>query len=820
MKKRLLSLLLVGASLLPASAQYPLQYIKMQLKGRTSFDMMTELWDAAWIEVPGTQAKEYGVYYFRKDVNLASKPSEFVVYVSGDTRYKLYVNGQLASLGPARNDSRHWNYETVDLAPYLKAGNNVLAAQVWNEGSFTPVPNATVHTGFLMMGKGDAKVVNTDETWKAIQDPAYSPLRQSVPGYYALGAGESIDFSKTITDWKNANADLSQWKDANSFELGAPHDNSFGTGGLFDHILVPSTLPQVERFEKRMQTVRQLSVDGTASQLVKGQWSTVGGVSLSKAWPAQQAKVTIPAGKKVQLLLDQEELTNGFFQLNFSKGAQAEITIRYAETLYNDRGSHKGNRNEVEGKNFVGRHDKLISSGKDNQQFTSLDWRTFRYVKLEINTKEEHLEINDISSLFTGFPFKMNAQLNTDNQELLKMMEIGWRTARLCAIETYTDCPYYEQLQYLGDTRIQALVSIYNSGDDTLWKNFLRQSDMSRSAEGVTMGRAPSELPQYITPYALSYIYSIHDYMRYGKDQQLVFDLIPGAEQIMHYFSKYQMTDGRIKGLPGWNFSDWVDTEGWQMGVAQVGSDGGGILMDLQLLLALQMMSELENYQGNTFMANKYDQAAAKLKEGIQNAYWDAGKGLYAQTIEKKLFSQHANSLAILTGMVSGEQAKQVAQKMLTDTTLSQCSVYYKFYLHEALVKAGLGNDYLKWLDIWRENIAQGLTTWAETSDVDGTRSDCHAWGASPNIEFFRTLLGIDSAAPAFAKVKIEPRLGDIKQIGGSMPHPQGDIKVSYKKNGNALMAEIELPTHVSGTLVWADKTYNLHGGKNSIEAK
>ena len=141
---------------------------------------------------------------------------------------------------------------------------------------------------------------------------------------------------------------------------------------------------------------------------------------------------------------------------------------------------------------------------------------------------------------------------------------------------------------------IQALVSIYNSGDDTLWKNFLRQSDMSRSAEGVTMGRAPSELAQYITPYALSYIYSIHDYLRYGKDQQLVLDLIPGAEQILHYFSKYQMADGRIKGLPGWNFSDWVYSEGWQMGVAQVGKDGGSILMDLQLLLALQMMSEME----------------------------------------------------------------------------------------------------------------------------------------------------------------------------------------------------------------------------------
>lgn len=157
---------------------------------------------------------------------------------------------------------------------------------------------------------------------------------------------------------------------------------------------------------------------------------------------------------------------------------------------------------------------------------------------------------------------------------------------------------------------------------------------------------------------------------------------------------------------------------------------------------------------------------------------------------------------------------------MLNDPSLSQCSVYYKFYLHEALVKAGLGNDYLKWLDIWRENIRQGLTTWGETSDVDGTRSDCHAWGASPNIEFFRTLLGIDSAAPQFAKVIIEPRLGDLTKIGGSMPHPQGDIKVSYQKSGNTLKAEIELPSHVSGTLIWAEKSYELHGGKNIIETK
>ena len=821
MKKTLLSALLAAAVLMPATealAQFNMAARLSILQERESFDMMKEAWSAGWIEVPEASQKDYGIYYFRKDVELSVKPSKFVVYVTGDTRYKLYVNGQLASLGPARNDSKHWNYETVDLAPYLKAGKNVFAAQVWNEGNFTPVPNATIRTGFLMMGEGEAKVINTDATWKAIQDPAYSPIRQQVPGYYALGAGEEIDFSKTISDWMDANADLSQWKDAKPYDIGTPHDTSSGTGVYNSHMLVPSTLPQVERFEQRLSAVRQLSVDGTPMKMnKKGQWSMVNG-QLPMGWPAQQAAVTIPANQTVELLLDQSVLTNGFFKLNFSKGNGAEINIGYTESLYTDeRGNKKGNRNEVDGKFFVGRWDKLISSGKDNQQFTSLDWRTFRYIKLNIVTKGEALTINDINSTFVGYPFEMNAKLDTDNQELQKMMEIGWRTARLCAIETYTDCPFYEQLQYLGDTRIQVLVSLYNSGDDRLAKNYMHQADMSRNAEGITMGRAPSELAQYITPYALNYVYTIHDYMRYGSDQALVLDLIPGAEQILRYFSKYQQADGRIKGLPGWNFSDWVYSPGWNMGVAQVGKDGTGILMDLQLLLAYQMMSDLENWQGNTFMAKKYDEKAAQLKATIQRVYWDAQKGLYAQTSDKDIFSQHANSLAIITGLVEGEQAKQVAQKMLEDKELSQCSVYYKFYLHEALVKAGLGDDYLKWLDIWRENITMGMTTWGETSDVDGTRSDCHAWGASPNIEFFRTLLGIDSAAPAFAKVKIEPRLGNISKIGGTMPHPQGNIKVGYQKNGATLKADIELPTGVSGTLVWGGKSYNLKGGKNTI---
>ena len=159
-----------------------------------------------------------------------------------------------------------------------------------------------------------------------------------------------------------------------------------------------------------------------------------------------------------------------------------------------------------------------------------------------------------------------------------------------------------------------------------------------------------------------------------------------------------------------------------------------------------------------------------------------------------------------------------MGRKLLEDKSLAPCSVYYKFYLHEALVKAGLGDGYLGWLDIWRENIAMGMTTWGETSDVSGTRSDCHAWGASPSIELYRTVLGIDSAAPGFARVRIEPHLGGLREIGGQIPHPAGAVSVHYRVKGRALHAEVTLPEGVDGVFRSGGRDYLLHGGKNELK--
>jgi hypothetical protein len=111
--------------------------------------------------------------------------------------------------------------------------------------------------------------------------------------------------------------------------------------------------------------------------------------------------------------------------------------------------------------------------------------------------------------------------------------------------------------------------------------------------------------------------------------------------------------------------------------------------------------------------------------------------------------------------------------------------------------------------------LKDGLTTWSEWNGPD-TRSDCHAWGASPNFEIFRTLVGIESAAPGFHAVRIAPNIGRLKHVSASMPHPKGQITVDYR-NEERFTAEVTLPEGISGEFVWAGVAKPLHAGQNRL---
>ncbi|WP_423146022.1 alpha-L-rhamnosidase C-terminal domain-containing protein [Rubrolithibacter danxiaensis] len=771
-------------------------------------DILQKTWKAFWIAVPNEPAHDYGVYHFRKTFQLAQKPTDFIVHVSADNRYKLFVNGKLASLGPARGDVFHWNFETVDIAPYLKAGSNLIAAVVWNEGEEKTEAQISYRTAFILQGNSPAEeIVNTNKSWKGIRDQGYSPLPVNlVNAYYAAGPSEKVDFRQSSINWKTENFNDDTWTNAQQLFNGLPK-------GVFQYtlgwMLVPRPIPQMELTEQRLSSVRKTE-----------------GVKLPAGFPAKKERFTIPANSSVTILLDQSYLTNAYPTILFSKGKDARISLSYAEALYIDEGeestwksqNQKGNRNEVGGKRFVGREDSVISNGAENQEFTSLTWRTFRYLQLKVETKDEPLVIDDLYGTFTGYPFEYTAKFNSDESVLTDILKTGWRTARLCAAETYMDCPYYEQLQYVGDTRIQALVSLFNSGDDRLMRNAITLIDNSRMAEGITLSRYPTANAQEIPPFSLWWIGMLHDYWKYRPDIEFVKNKLPGARQVLTFFSRYQQEDGSLKKTPYWNFTDWATTGGWHDGVPPLGKDGNSAVLDLQLLLAYQTAAELESKLGMEEYAKKYTAGAEKLKKTIRSKYWDENKKLIADRSEKDLFSQHANSLAILTGTINGTEAAELAEKILKDKSLTSATIYFQYYVNQALVKAGLGNKYLNWLAIWKANLKQGMTTWAEISDINRTRSDCHAWGAHPNIEFFRTVLGIDSDAPGFSIVKIEPHLGKLKDVSGEIPHPDGKISAQYHVKKGKVEAVIELPAKTPGYLLWKGKRYELKAGeKNTL---
>ncbi|HEX2862002.1 MAG TPA: alpha-L-rhamnosidase C-terminal domain-containing protein, partial [Lacunisphaera sp.] len=388
-------------------------------------------------------------------------------------------------------------------------------------------------------------------------------------------------------------------------------------------------------------------------------------------------------------------------------------------------------------------------------------------------------------------------------------------------IDTYVDCPYYEQLQYVGDTRIQALISLYVSGDDRLMRNAIELYDRSRIPEGITQSRYPSFSPQLINTFSLFWVDMLHDYWRHRSDDAFLRARLTGLKSVLAWFeARIDPATGLLGPLPYWTFVDWADEWAWNGALGSGGEPagahtGGSSVVTLQYAGTLRRAAELCRALGETDAGARYEQVAAGLLAAVNRHCWDESRRLYADTPARTIFSQHANVFAVLSGAVTGAAARELIQRAADDKSLIQATTYFRFYLLRALKEAGLGERYLAGLGQWHDMLARGLTTFAEKPDP--TRSDCHAWSASPVYELLATVCGIEPASPGFATVRIQPHLGHLKQASAKMPHPRGQITVALRRQGVALDAEVTLPEGVSGTLVWAGKEVALRAGAQTL---
>ncbi len=762
------------------------------------WDHERHAWTSYWITHPGESVVDYGVFLFRNKFTISEVPASFKVYVSADNRYRLFVNGQEVSFGPARGSLEFWNYETLDLSPFLENGENTIAAEVYNLGPFRPVAQFSYVTAFIFQSELLGDELNTGfGNWKVTRNHAYHPRlvtpEMVVGKYYVAGPCDSIAGADMLKDWQLNQFDDNRWTAPKRIQKGSGRGYMHGSPWM----LIPRNIPPLQQKTLRFASVARKDNTLPFEELLNSKKS-----------------LTIPPNSKVSVLIDQLELTMGFPELLVSGGKGSHIKVTYAESLYDSR-KQKGNRNETEGKEIHGYSDVFMPDGRNQMLYRPLWIRTFRFVQLDIHTGADALTIEDYYYVFTAYPFKEKGHFSSDNGDLSKIWNVGWRTARMCALETYMDCPYWEQLQYLGDTRIQSLVSLYVSGDDRLMRNALLTADRSRIADGLTMARGPSFVPQITPPFSLYWVDMVHDYFMHRDDPEFVRQFLPGIEAVIGWFERRMDKNGMLGQLEWFNFTDW--TKGFLCGAPAGVDDGNSALISLNLVYALQRAEVLFRYFGEIEKADDYLALSNQIRTSVYRECFESGRGLLADTPQKHEFSQHTNIFGILTETFPNDQVQPVMQRILSDTGLIQTTIYYKFYLMEALKIAGLGNQYTDHLQPWYDMLNEGLTTFEE-GDFDD-RSDCHAWGSSPLYHFMSIVGGISSEAPGFKKIAISPSFGKLNDIAVSIPHPNGILRMELKKNRETkLYGTITLPEGTYGEFRWQGKTIPLFSGTNTID--
>ncbi len=786
MKKTILLLLIIGSQVLVKGQSEPFVTLPDQLND-DSF--------AEWIAPENETGM--GVYYFRKKLVLEVAPDQFIIHVSADNRYRLFVNGAPVSWGPAVGDLLSWNYETIDIASFLKTGKNILAAQVWNMGPLRGARQITHKTAFILQGEtGMEQVANSNHSWLVKKDEGYHwiPITSEIAGGgYIAGGSDSLDGGLHSWEWNLISFDDSDWKAAK--ESGKGNHSGLDTWKGTPWLLQARTIPLMEQTPENIPGLlyahgTDYPIDGYDGSL----------------------DLNIPSNTHVELLLDNHVLTMGFPQLSVSGGGGSRIKIQYQEALFDGDGN-KGNRNEWQGKEMKGYYDVFMPDG-DDRMFEPLWIRVFRYVKITIDTKQESLRIYDFHNLFTAYPLVQKASFQSDDESLGEIWNVSWRTARLCALETYMDCPYYEQLQYIGDTRIQALLSMYIAGEDRLAKSAINQFYNSMQPMGLTQSRYPADGTQIIPPFSLLFIGMVHDYHMLRDDPEFIRQYIPGIRFILDWFINKIDESGMLGPLPYWNH---IDGGTKFMNGSPPGISGGGSAhMTILLAYAIDRAVEIFEMYEYKCDADHLRMISSSLKENTLKHCFDKQKGLIAETPSKKVFSQHTNSFAILTNMLDEETERAVARKVMDDPELIQATLYFNFYIFQALKKAGLGGEIVRLMDKWTNFLDYGFTTFPEHGIE--SRSDCHAWSAHPMYDFLNITCGIGPAAPGFKKVMIRPQPGRLLEMRGVVPHPSGEISVTMNRDTKGTAhCIIELPEGLDGTFIYGNNAWDITGGKSEF---
>lgn len=767
-------------------------------------------WPCAWIDCPSAEAPP-AVTAYRRRFGLEEAVA-VRVHVTADERYELFLDGARIGRGSERGEPRTWFFETYDLT--LQPGPHVLVALVWSLGRDGPYAQMSVYSGFLLAPQEQAYIALLGTgvaEWEALQLPGYrfvdvAPRRSHA--FFAVGANVVVDGSQFA--WGFERGEGPDWAPARVRDPG--FDGANRAEHPPAHMLLPATLPPMLDVPCPPGSVRLVTEppEGDLATIALRRDDHLAGEQAGwSALLSHQQPLALPPHTRRRVIVDLGRYTCAYPELMISGGSDSTLRWSWAEALYREPEARtKGNRDDVDGKYFVGLGDTFLPDGGERRVFRPLWWGCGRYVELMVSTGAEALTFERVTLHETRYPLEMESTFAASDERMERIVPIMVRALQMCAHETYMDCPYYEQLMYAGDTRLEVLTTYMMTRDDRLPRKALRIFDVSRLPSGLTQSRYPSRVTQIIPPFSLWWVAMVHDYALWRDDPDFVRALMPGVRGVLDRFHLFLNADGLVEAPPGWNFTDWAPE--WASGVPPDGELGVSGVINWHVALVLTLAARLESWMGEPGLAERAQARATALAARLLDKFWDEERGLFSDDLQHQHYSEHAQCLAILSGLLDAARQRRVAEGLLGHADLTRTTIYFSHYLFETYAALGRIDALFERMKLWFELPTQGFTTTPEQPEP--SRSDCHAWGAHPLYHYFATVLGIRPTSPGFATVEIRPQLGGLTHARGTLVHPRGELAVDIRVEEGGLHGRVTLPPGVSGHLQVGERHHTIDG--------
>lgn len=782
---------------------------------------------------------------FRRTFDLDVVPVSVPCRVTADSRYVLWVNGVEVSRGPVRGDLRRLRCDVVDLAPALRAGENVLAVHARFYGAPTPwwapVPGALQLGGgaFVLEAIVSGSTVGSDRSWKALRSDAWTAVRARGIGG---SAPESFDARRLPAGWRDVRFDDAPWEVAT--ELVA---NSIGFAGHHEPpshpygALQARPLPRLTAVPRTAMVVSSRSVAGGRDvddpvDQVAADLGSSGGTDAARSLAG-----SLGGGDVQVVTVDFGEVVAGTLMLELDALEGTRVDLAGAETVdadgLPDREQHTGLR--------------YVARGGDDR-YESLDPVGLRFATLSVRSPVPGPVAVPLVSVRERLrPSPTGPSFACSDPRLDHIWAVGRRTVDLCAQDAYLDCPTREQRAWVGDFVVHQMVDLATNVDWSLARWNVEMAASPRPDGMLPMavaGDLEAAGGTYIPDWALHWVRALYNLHRSTGDEELVARLLPVAEGVLSWFAPFLGPDGLLHDVTGWVILDWSSVRG----------DGASATLNGLYARALLDVGMMARWLGDDGRAGRAMAGALALGSAME-AFWDSEREVYVDTLlggrRLRAVSQHGQAAAIVAGAVPPDRLGRLVS-VLTDrshhvhATWSRASgdsrepgpgesgvagpylltgypepwwdvesqvvvaqPFFRYVVHDALVAAGRADLIPDQCLDWEALLERSATTWSETW-YGGTH--CHGWSSTPTRDLTTRTLGVTPGEPGFTTARVAPRLGPLEWARGAVPTPFGLLSVDVRRTPRGVEVDVDSPVPVDLDLD-GGKVRRLPAGNSSV---